>query len=64
MQQQILNRMAEYIRAQQDKGMSDATFNKVVKILGDWKSACTIIAHKQYLSNILLNLERKQNGIK
>ena len=62
MQQQILNRMAEYIRAQQDKGMSDATFNKVVKILGDWKSACTIIAHKQYLSNVLLNMERKQNG--
>lgn len=64
MQQQILNRMAEYIRAQQEKGMSDATFNKVVKILGDWKSSCTIIAHKQYISNVLLNLERKQNGIK
>ncbi len=64
MQQQILNRMEEYIRAQQDKGMSDATFNKVVKILGDWKNACTIIAHRQYLSNVLRNLERKQNGIK
>ena len=63
MKQQILNRMAEYIRAQQEKGMSDAIFNKVVKILGDWKSACTIIAHKQYISNVLLNLERKQNGI-
>ena len=62
MQQQILNRMAEYIRAQQEKGMSDAIFNKVVKILGDWKSACTIIAHKQYISNILLNMERKQNS--
>ena len=64
MQQQILNRMAEYIRAQQEKGMSDATFNKVVKILGDWKSSCTIMTHKQYISNVLLNLERKQNGIK
>ena len=63
MQQQILNRMAEYIRAQQDKGMSDATFNKVVKILGDWKSSCTIMTHKQYISNVLQNLERKQNGI-
>lgn len=63
MQQQILNRMAEYIRAQQEKGMSDATFNKVVKILGDWKSSSTIIAHKQYISNVLQNLERKQNGI-
>ena len=64
MQQQVLNRMAEYIRAQQDKGMSDATFNKVVRILGDWKSACTVIAHKQYISNILLNMERKQNGVR
>lgn len=63
MKQQILNRMAEYIRAQQEKGMSDATFNKVVKILGDWKGSCTIMTHKQYISNVLLNLERKQNGI-
>lgn len=41
-QMKILTRMAEYIRAQQEKGLSESTFNKVVKALGNWKSSCTI----------------------
>ncbi|MBO4673165.1 MAG: hypothetical protein J5616_02305 [Bacteroidaceae bacterium] len=62
-QQQVLNRMAEYIRAQQAKGMSEATFNQVVASLGEWKSHCTIIAQKDFISGLLTTMERKQNGM-
>ena len=62
-QEQVMKRMAEYIRAQQEKGMSEATFNKVVSLLGGWKSRCTMIAQKEFISGLLTTMERKQNGM-
>ena len=61
-QMNILTRMAEYIRAQQEKGLSESTFNKVVKALGNWKSSCTIYNQKAFISSLLTSMEKKQNG--
>ena len=61
-QMKILTRMAEYIRAQQEKGLSESTFNKVVKALGNWKSSCTIYNQKEFISRLLTSMEKKQNG--
>ena len=61
-QMKILTRMAEYIRAQQEKGLSESTFNKVVKALGNWKSSCTIYNQKEFISSLLASMEKKQNG--
>lgn len=61
-QMNILTRMAEYIRAQQEKGLSESTFNKVVKALGNWKSSCTIYNQKEFISSLLTSMEKKQNG--
>ena len=61
-QMKILTRMAEYIRAQQEKGLSESTFNKVVKALGNWKSSCTIYNQKEFISSLLTSMEKKQNG--
>ena len=61
-QMKILTRMAEYIRAQQEKGLSESTFNKVVKTLGNWKSSCTIYNQKEFISSLLTSMEKKQNG--
>lgn len=61
-QMKILTRMAEYIRAQQEKGLSESTFNKVVKALGNWKSSCTIYNQKKFISSLLTSMEKKQNG--
>ena len=58
----ILNRMAEFIRAQQEKGLSENTFNRVVKFLGNWKSSCTVYTQKEFISNLLTSMEKKQNG--
>ena len=61
-QMKIFNRMAEYIRAQQEKGLSENTFNRVVKVLGNWKSSCTVYTQKEFISNLLTSMEKKQNG--
>ena len=61
-QMNILTRMAEYIRAQQEKGLSESTFNKVVKALGNWKSSWTIYNQKEFISSLLTSMEKKQNG--
>lgn len=61
-QMRIFNRMAEYIRAQQEKGLSENTFNRVVKVLGNWKSSCTVYNQKEFISNLLTSMEKKQNG--
>lgn len=61
-QMNILTRMAEYIRAQQEKGLSESTFNKMVKALGNWKSSCTIYNQKEFISSLLTSMEKKQNG--
>lgn len=61
-QMKILTRMAEYIRAQQEKGLSESTFNKVVKALGNWKSSCTVYNQKEFISSLLTSMEKKQNG--
>lgn len=61
-QMKVLTRMAEYIRAQQEKGLSESTFNKVVKALGNWKSSCTIYNQKEFISSLLTSMEKKQNG--
>ena len=61
-QMKILTRMAEYIRAQQEKGLSESTFNKMVKALGNWKSSCTIYNQKEFISSLLTSMEKKQNG--
>ena len=61
-QQKILNRMAEYIRIQQDNGMTDEVFNWVVKFLGHWKSSNGNYSQKEFISGLLITLERKQNG--
>ena len=61
-QMKILTRMAEYIRAQQEKGLSESTFNKVVKALGNWKSSCTIYNQTEFISSLLTSMEKKQNG--
>lgn len=61
-QMKIFNRMAEYIRAQQEKGLSENTFNRVVKVLGNWKSSCTVYNQKEFISNLLTSMEKKQNG--
>ena len=61
-QMKILTRMAEYIRAQQEKGLSESTFNKVVKALGNWKSSCIIYNQKEFISSLLTSMEKKQNG--
>ena len=58
----ILNRMAEFIRAQQEKGLSENTFNRVVKFLGNWKSSCTVYTQKEFISSLLTSMEKKQNG--
>ena len=58
----ILNRMAEFIRAQQEKGLSENTFNRVVKFLGNWKSSCTVYTQKEFISSLLTLMEKKQNG--
>lgn len=59
----ILNRMAEFIRAQQEKGLSENTFNRVVKFLGNWKSSCTVYTQKEFISSLLTSMEKKQNGV-
>lgn len=59
----ILNRMAEFIRAQQEKGLSENTFNRVVKVLGNWKSSCTVYNQKEFISSLLTSMEKKQNGV-
>ena len=61
-QMKIFNRMAEYIRAQQEKGLSENTFNRVVKFLGNWKSSCTVYTQKEFISSLLTSMEKKQNG--
>ena len=61
-QMKIFNRMAEYIRAQQEKGLSENTFNRVVKFLGNWKSSCTVYNQKEFISSLLTSMEKKQNG--
>ena len=61
-QMKILTRMAEYIRAQQEKGLSESTFNKVVKALGNWKSSCTFYNQRKFISSLLTSMEKKQNG--
>ena len=61
-QMKIFNRMAEYIRAQQEKGLSENTFNRVVKVLGNWKSSCTVYNQKEFISSLLTSMEKKQNG--
>ena len=61
-QMKIFNRMAEYIRAQQVKGLSENTFNRVVKVLGNWKSSCTVYNQKEFISSLLTSMEKKQNG--
>ncbi|MDO4202155.1 MAG: hypothetical protein Q4D25_08570 [Bacteroidales bacterium] len=61
-QMKILNRMAEFIRAQQEKGLSENTFNRVVKFLGNWKSSCTVYTQKEFISSLLTSMEKKQNG--
>ncbi len=61
-QDKILNRMSEYICSQADKGMSDTAFNTVVRGLGTWKSRCTVYAQKDFIADLLLTIERKQNG--
>ena len=58
----IFNRMAEFIRAQQEKGLSENTFNRVVKFLGNWKSSCTVYTQKEFISSLLTSMEKKQNG--
>ena len=62
-QMKIFNRMAEYIRAQQEKGLSENTFNRVVKFLGNWKSSCTVYNQKEFISSLLTSMEKKQNGV-
>ena len=61
-QERILRRMAEYIRAQHDNGMTDETFNWVVKFLGQWKSSCKSYPQKDLISGLLITMERKENG--
>lgn len=61
-QMKIFNRMAEYIRAQQEKGLSENTFNRVVKVLGNWKAFCTVYTQKEFISALLTSMEKKQNG--
>ena len=61
-QMKIFNRMAEFIRAQQEKGLSENTFNRVVKFLGNWKSSCTVYTQKEFISSLLTSMEKKQNG--
>ena len=60
--EKILRRMAEYIRAQQDRGMSESAFNRVVKFLGNWKSSCSSYPQKEFISALLTSMEKKQNG--
>jgi hypothetical protein len=61
-QQQILNRMASYVRTQHDSGMTDEVFNWVIKFLGQWKSSCKVYLQKQFISGLLTSMEKKQNG--
>ena len=56
----VLRRMAEYLRKQT---LDAATFSAVRKLLADWREDCTYVPHREYLSRVQAELDRKYDGV-